>query len=68
MENILFFQEAVKAMGVGSKLTRNVKPDEPLFSPIDLFENKNLNQVVDVLIDFAVLATEKFKFEPKFQK
>ena len=50
MENIGFFNQAVKSYGV--------KP-EYLFVTVDLFEGKNMTQVLLGLRDFAVVATSK---------
>mmetsp|Transcript_24220 Transcript_24220/g.33960 ORF Transcript_24220/g.33960 Transcript_24220/m.33960 type:complete len:719 (-) Transcript_24220:67-2223(-) len=60
MENHLFFLEALKQLGL--------EKQGELFSPTDLFEFKNINKVVDVLITLGEVATNEWKFVPAFKR
>jgi len=51
MENILFFLDASKKIGAS--------PKGDLFIPLDLFELKNINKVIDGLIAFADAASKR---------
>jgi hypothetical protein len=58
MENIWFFLEATKKLGID--------PRQDLFEPPDLFESKNIGKVVEGLVAFATVSTEKLAFTPRF--
>jgi hypothetical protein len=58
MENILFFLDACKKMSVA--------PKGDLFIPLDLFELKNINKVIDGLIAFAETASKRLEPHLKF--
>ncbi len=58
MENILFFLDACKKVGAS--------PKGDLFIPLDLFELKNINKVIDGLIAFAEAATKRLPRELAF--
>jgi hypothetical protein len=51
MENILFFLDACKKLAVN--------PRGELFQPLDLFEMKNINKVMDCLVTFAEAASKR---------
>ena len=60
MENILFFLDSFK------KLSAN--PRVELFSPLDLFEMKNVTKVIDSLVTFAEFASTKLPEGLKFKE
>eukprot|EP01114_Cavostelium_apophysatum_P019473 TRINITY_DN6291_c0_g1_i2.p1 TRINITY_DN6291_c0_g1~~TRINITY_DN6291_c0_g1_i2.p1 ORF type:complete len:499 (+),score=164.68 TRINITY_DN6291_c0_g1_i2:111-1607(+) len=60
MENIWFFLEACRSLGIHTKTD--------LFLPTDLFEAKNINKVVETLFMFAEQVSAQFPdFQPSFK-